>query len=97
MVRTGVFLGLVAGILAPPLGWTLLPFAIVGLFAPPQWWRRKPPNRVRLPARIPSQPTHHHYCDACDEQWRHEEPDCIAHWASHCLMCAEPPGRQVTS
>jgi hypothetical protein len=99
MVCTGVFLGLVTGIFGPPLGWSLLPFAIVmaGLFATPQWWRRKPPNRVRLPARIPGQPPHYHYCDACDQQWRHDEPDCVAHWALHCLMCAEPRERPTAS
>jgi hypothetical protein len=99
MARTGLLVGLSIGIVGLPDAWSVLPFALVvaGLFSCPYWWKRKPPNRVRLPARIPGQPPHYHYCDACDQQWRHEEPDCVAHWASHCLMCVEPPERPAAN
>jgi hypothetical protein len=99
MARTGLLVALGIGIVGLPDVSSPLPFAVVvaALFATPHWWKRKPPNRVRLPARIPSQLAHYHYCDACDQQWRHDEPHCIAHWASRCLLCAEPPERPAAS
>ena len=99
MVRTGLLVTLGIGVVGLPDGSSLLPFALVvtALFAIPPWWRRKPRVRVQLPARLPNQLAHYHYCDACDQQWRHHGADCIAHWASHCPACAVAHERRTGS
>ena len=90
MGRAGLLVALGVGVMGASDASSLLPFALVvaAAFAVPNWLRQgKKPSRVQLPARIPSQPVHYHYCDACDQQWRHERTDCIAHWACHCPVC----------
>jgi hypothetical protein len=102
MTRSGILVSLGIGAVGVSDPSSLLPFALLTavVFAVP-WRRRKRANRVQLPATIPSQAAHYHYCESCDEQWRHDGPDCIAHWACHCPACTalrEPdPGPALPS
>src|SRR5262249_5635826 len=91
MGRAELLIALGVGAMGASDAASLLPFALLvaAASAAPNGRRKgKNPNRVQPPARIPSQPVHYHYCDVCDEQWRHERTDCIAHWACHCPGCA---------
>ena len=98
MTRSGILVSLGIGAVGVSDPSSLLPFALLTavVFAVP-WRRRKRANRVQLPATIPSQAAHYHYCESCDEQWRHDGPDCIAHWACHCPACAALRERAVSS
>jgi hypothetical protein len=98
MTRSGILVALGVGAVGVSDPSWLLPFVLVtaAVFALP-WRRRKPANRVRLPATIPGQAAHYHYCAGCDEQWRHDGRDCIAHWASRCPACAAQRETAVSS
>lgn len=87
-----VRLALGVGVVGSQDASALLLFALVvaAMVAVPAWWTRKPPRGVQRPDRIPGQPAHYHYCEACDQQWRHDRAHCVAHWASPCQACAVP-------
>jgi hypothetical protein len=99
MIRATLFVALGVGVVGVSDASSLLPFALVAsaVLALSEWWKPKARSRVRLPARIPSQPAHYHYCDGCDQQWRHDRSDCIAHWACQCPACAVPHERPTGS